>query len=201
LKGIFCFYTIHKSISLSKKPLFMERKNVLSFVTLELALRTWTACFVIIYGAAKAFQFQGAALSETPINQAGRAELMWAFFGATSFYPIFIGVIQISGAFLLLFQRTKLLGALILFPIFMNIILMDYLYYIHRGALINALLYFSVCVMILVQQRQKLAQLLLPSHKITREEYIVKLILAGTFALVFVIMNLYLPNFILRKLG
>ena len=195
------FYTIQARNIVILKTTFMEKKNVFSFATLELGLRMWTACFVIIYGTAKAFQFQEAALSETPINQASRGELMWAFFGVTTFYPIFVGVVQISGALLLLFQRTKLVGALLLFPIFMNIILMDYLYYIHRGALINAILYFSVLVLILIQQRKKLAQLLLPAHKITKEEYIVKLILAGTFALVFVIMNLYLPNFILRKLG
>lgn len=178
----------------------MEKKNLLSFATLELGLRMWTACFVIIYGAAKISQFEGAALSETPINQAGRAELMWAFFGVTSFYPLFVGIVQISGALLLLFQKTKLVGALLLFPIFLNIMLLDYLYYIHRGALINAVLYFSVCVLILVQQRKKLAQLFLSSHKITREEYVVKLILAGTLALLLFFANLYFPNFILRLL-
>lgn len=75
------------------------------------------------------------------ISEATNDEIMWTFFGTTREYPLIIGSVQIIGAVLLIFQRTKIIGAILLTPVFINIILLDILYEIDRGALLNAILF------------------------------------------------------------
>lgn len=131
-------------------------KRILNLQLIEFALRIWTAGFVFIYGFFKYIQFEGAKLVDTPIQEASNFEMMWAFFGTTKAYPIFIGCIQMIGAILLVFRKTKLLGALLLTPVFLNIILLDILYGIPFGALLNALIFQAVFLFIIIQQRAKI---------------------------------------------
>jgi len=134
----------------------MNVKKILSFDLLELSIRIWTSFFLIIYGVGKLNQFEGAKQMNITINDASGAQMMWAFFGTTQTYPLIIGCLQITGAILLVFNRTKLLSALLLTPVFLNIITLDILYGIDRGALLNAIIYQSVFVFIIIQQRKKI---------------------------------------------
>jgi len=92
------------------------------------------------------------------IKNASEFEMMWAFFGTTKTYPIIIGFLQIIGGTLLLFRKTKLIGALFLTPVFINIILLDILYKVPLGALVNALFIQFVLIFIIFQQRRKIQQ-------------------------------------------
>jgi hypothetical protein len=131
-------------------------KKILRIDLLELALRIWTAFFIFIYGVSKWQQFNGAKLIDISIKEATEFQIMWAFFGTTKIYPLIIGSIQITGAILLLFRKTKLFGATLLTPIFINIIILDILYKINQGALLNAIIFQSVLVFIFIQQRHKI---------------------------------------------
>ncbi len=134
----------------------MNLKKIFSYSLFELAIRIWTSFFLIIYGIGKLNQFEGAKQMEVYISEASGAQMMWAFFGTTLIYPLIIGSIQIIGAVLLIFNKTKLLSALILSPLFLNIIILDILYGIDSGALLNAIIYQSVFVFIIIQQREKI---------------------------------------------
>lgn len=129
-------------------------KKYLNADFLELVLRIWTAFFVFVYGAGKAIQFSKATTNATPINEASSFEIMWAFFGVTQVYPILIAAFQVIGAFMLLFRKTKLLAALLLTPVFFNIIILDILYKIPQGALLNAILFQLVFLYVLYRERQ-----------------------------------------------
>lgn len=137
----------------------MESKKKFTLDILENALRIWTASFILIYGIGKAFQFEGSKLLDVSIKDATEFQIMWAFFGTTREYPIIIGCLQVIGAILLVFQKTKLFGALLLTPIFLNIILLDILYKIPFGALLNALVYQSVFIFIIIQQRKRIGEM------------------------------------------
>lgn len=136
-----------------------ELKKILRLDLFELALRIWTAFFIFVYGVAKWKQFEGAKLMEIAIKDASEFQIMWAFFGTTKIYPLIIGSIQVTGAFLLLFRKTKLLGAVLLTPVFINIILLDILYNVNEGALLNAIIFQSVLILIFIQQRQKIIRI------------------------------------------
>jgi len=134
-----------------------SRKKIILNI-LESAIRIWTAFFILAYGIGKILQFEGSRLLDVSIKEATKFEIMWAFFGTTREYPILIGSLQIIGAILLVFRKTKLFGALLLTPIFLNIILLDVLYEIPLGALINAVIYQCVFFFIIIQQRDRIAK-------------------------------------------
>lgn len=137
----------------------MEFKKKFALDILEIAIRIWTSFFILIYGIGKIMQFETSKLLDVSIKDASKFEIMWAFFGTTKEYPIIIGSLQIIGAILLVFQKTKLFGALLLTPIFLNIILLDILYNIPFGALLNALIYQCVFLFIFIQQRKRITKM------------------------------------------
>jgi len=136
----------------------VEFKKKFALDILENAIRIWTSFFILMYGIGKIMQFEGAKLLDVSIKDASKFEIMWAFFGTTREYPIIIGSLQILGAILFVFQKTKLIGALLLTPIFLNIIVLDILYNIPFGALLNAVIYQGVFLFIIIQQRKRIAK-------------------------------------------
>ena len=93
-------------------------------------------------------------VASTTIEQASAYELAWSFMGYSFSYILFIGLSQIIGAWLLLFNRTKLLGVTILIPIMLNIIVFDTIFLDVKDALVNAILYFLMLLYILYINKQ-----------------------------------------------
>lgn len=167
----------------------MEFKKRFALDISESALRIWTSFYILIYGIGKIMQFEGSKLLEVSIKDASKFDIMWAFFGTTREYPIIIGSLQIIGAILLVFRKTKLFGALLLTPIFLNIIVLDILYTIPFGALLNALIYQSIFIFIIIQQRKRITKtfriLIIENEKtISIGISVGKFILATTFAII-----------------
>ncbi|MEM6701018.1 MAG: hypothetical protein AAF599_21630, partial [Bacteroidota bacterium] len=82
-----------------------------------------------------------------------------------------IGASQVIGAFLLLFERTKLLGVAILIPILLNIIVVDIAFKISWGATTSALMYLSALFYVLYFNKEKVIAAL---QVLTRKEVLAK---------------------------
>ncbi len=169
----------------------MELKKIADTNTFELAVRIFTAFYVAIYGLAKPLQFSGEAsiYENMSLSELSGMQLMWAFFGYTLTYPIIIGIMQLTAAIMLLFERTKLIAALLLTPIFLNIILLDILYEVNKGALLNAIVFQLIFIFIIVQQRKKLitvfSNLMLDKVEFnTKKERVFKFILASILGVI-----------------
>ena len=74
-------------------------------------------------------------VAQTTLEQASAFEIGWTFMGYSFAYILFVGISQIVGAWLLLWNKTKLLGVTILFPILLNIIVFDLIFLDKKGAL------------------------------------------------------------------
>lgn len=127
----------------------------------ELAARWYVFAMIWIYGFGKItgqqFYRQGH-LPETIANKTVSAlsafELAWTFFGYSSTYILFIGLSQLLGGILLLWNRSKLLGVAVLLPILLNIVVVDVVYEV--GAATNsALFYLILLLFILYFNRRK----------------------------------------------
>lgn len=94
-------------------------------------------------------------IASLTIEQASAYDLAWSFMGYSFSYILFIGLSQIIGAWLLLWNRTKLLGVTILFPILLNIIVFDLIFLDVKDAVVNAVLYFLMLVYILYFNKEK----------------------------------------------
>ncbi len=126
----------------------------------EIVCRCYVFVFLNIYGFGKILGGQfyrkgnlSAEIAEITLGEASAYDLAWTFMGYSFWYIFFVGVSQIIGSWLLLWDRTKLLGVVILFPIMVNIIVFDIIFLDTKGALVNATLYFFMLIYILYYNR------------------------------------------------
>lgn len=142
---------------------------------LELTCRIFVWTKISIYGIGKIMggQFHRAGnfpeeIATTPIAEVGSFDLAWTFFGFSTGYIWFIGISQILGGGLLLFNKTKLIGVAILIPILLNIIVVDFFFEISNGAMLSALLYFGMCCYILYYNKKQLIEAVKKLLEITK---------------------------------
>lgn len=114
----------------------------------------YTASFVLLrFGMLKLLGMHmnsSLIFSDFPAGNLSGGSLMDYFFGRAPLFKLLIGGLQVLGAILLLYRRTRLLGIFILLPILFNIVLMDIFYNVGTGVtilsalLIIALFYFLI---------------------------------------------------------
>jgi hypothetical protein len=95
------------------------------------ALRYILALDIMVFGVCKFFHIQfntPLALLDNPFNTLSDSDLMWAFFGHSYPFTLLIGSLEIFGALMLLFKKTRLLGVIFLLPICLNIFALDVFY-------------------------------------------------------------------------
>ena len=107
-------------------------------------LRYWLAISICTYGFAKIYGTQFAYMysrNDSLVGDLSGFDLTWNYFGHSYALSVIISFLQIGGAVLLLFRRTTLLGAAILFPVMFNIFLINWFFEISSYALLNSILY------------------------------------------------------------
>lgn len=109
--------------------------------------RYFVAFWMFVYGSAKIFRTQFVTLLhqlDTPFGDLSGFALVWGFFGYSDTYRLFIAAGEIGGAALLLHRRTTPLGALLLFGMLANIVLIDIVYAIGQALPIALVLFGMV---------------------------------------------------------
>jgi hypothetical protein len=134
---------------------------------LEITCRFYVFFFLTVYGIGKIIggQFYTTAripdeIAQMPIGLVPDFELAWTFMGRSFGYILLIGLTEIIGACLLLFNKTKLIGTLILIPIMVNVIVFDIFFLDEYGALGSATIYFLMLLTILIINKEKISKLL-----------------------------------------
>lgn len=125
------------------------------FIALDLAMFGWQKLFH------QQFIVPIGRLDE-PFNSFSPEDLTWAYFHASYAFTCVIALCQIAGSFLLFTPRTRLLGAILLLPVLVNIVLIDLFYGFERGVTAHAvILLIGLLYLILVHYR-RLAALFFP---------------------------------------
>ena len=142
--------------------------------TFELVLRQCVFIIINIYAISKLlggqFYMKGklpAEVANTTLGDASSFSLAWTFMGHSYFYILFIGISQLVGAWFLLWNKTKLIGALILMPIMINIILFDIFFLDVYPALANAIIVFTMLLLILFFNKERVIDVI---HRLTSFE-------------------------------
>lgn len=124
---------------------------------LELAARWYVFIFLNVYGLGKIaggqFYRRGELppdVAGTPLSQVDAFDLAWTFMGYSFTYILFIGLAEVLGAWLLLWERTKLLGVAVLLPVMFNILVFDGIFLDTYGALASATIYTALLFVIMV---------------------------------------------------
>ena len=164
----------------------------------ELASR-WYVCLMLnVYGWGKLlggqFYKRGhlpKAIAAKPIGEVGSFDLAWAFMGYSYTYIFIIGAMQVIGALLLLWNRTKLIGAAILVPILFNIIVFDAIFFEgFYGALISACVYFSLLMYVFYYNRLKLKtaiKIIVSQDRANRQQKLFKKVVITLIAIALII--------------
>lgn len=128
----------------------------------ELGARVYVFIMLMQYGIGKIigqqFYRKGKLpenIIDTTLGNVETFDLAWTFMGHSFYYILFIGLSQIIGSILLLFNKTKLLGVTILIPIMLNIIVFDIIFLNAYGALASAILYFILLISILIINKKQ----------------------------------------------
>ncbi|TVZ54895.1 hypothetical protein OD91_0132 [Lutibacter sp. Hel_I_33_5] len=177
---------------------------------IEIVCRLYVFFFLTIYGLGKVIgaQFYTAArmpdgLDLIPIGQVSDFDLAWVFMGRSFGYMLFIGLAEIFGAFLLLFNKTKLIGSLVLIPIMVNVIVFDIFFLDEYGALAGATLYLLMLLTILIINKEKISKLLIElvsTNKVSKISFKEKLI-KYSIVLVIIILIFIGDQFIVNFFG
>lgn len=105
------------------------------------------SCIMFSYGIIKVFPVQMSFPSftdlHTSIGDMSPFELIWTTFGYGKPYQVFCGFFELTGAILILFNRTRVVGLLLVLIVMFNVILLNYTYQI--GVLI-----FSFYILIII---------------------------------------------------
>ena len=174
----------------------------------ELAARWYVFFFLNVYGIGKIlggqFYRKGNLPSEvanTTLANADAFDLAWTFMGYSQTYILFVGISQIIGAWCLLFNRTKLIGVVILVPILLNIIVFDLIFLDMLGALVSASIYFTLLLTILYFHRPIVIEVfkILTKRKeknaTSLPEALKTVLIAGGIMIIIFILDQLLVNF------
>lgn len=102
-------------------------------------------------------------ISDKPMNQQSGEWLTWFYFGHSFAFGVIIATIQIGGAYLLLFRRTLLLGATILFAFILNLTLINIFYQMNAGALLQSVILTIGILFLILLDYDRLVELFLKS--------------------------------------
>jgi len=127
----------------------------------------WVAVvFCLLYGFAKLNGSQFTVLDSElskPLGQVSGFWLTWYYFGYSPVYGTLIALLQVGGGVLLAFRRTALAAALMLVPVFVNIILIDFCFGVDLGATIVAMIILGCLVAVIAPHANALKAVILPA--------------------------------------
>lgn len=179
-------------MKISKSEIF----NVFEWIAVYIV-----AVYMIIYGVSKPMQFGDFQSYREPINSLDPMNLMWAFYSFSKPYAVIIGVFEVLGAVLLMIPRTRIFGGFVLSSILINIILQDYFFKVHAGALANAILFQILILMILFKHRFKI----LDVFKILSGKFIFKIrwiyIPIGILMIAIIELLMFSINYLIKYLN
>jgi uncharacterized membrane protein YphA (DoxX/SURF4 family) len=118
---------------------------------------------MIPYGLTKIMRTQFVTGPQTwnrPLEELSGIELTWAFLGHSPWFTVLLGFLELIPALLLLFRRTTLLGAILMLPMTLNVLLINYAYQLWDGTKQMAVFLFVLNCLVLFFERQRIAQLL-----------------------------------------
>jgi hypothetical protein len=139
-------------------------------------------------------------IAKQPMNQVSGEWLTWFYFGHSKIFSFIVSLIQIGGAYMLLFRRTLLFGLIVLFSFMVNLTLINIFYEMNLGALLQSVLLTVGILYLILLDYKKLLEFFfktksnLPTVKWPNEYS--KLLLRLSIVLLPLIYTLYLKYFL-----
>lgn len=105
----------------------MLKEKIYDFIIL--VLRWYLACYMIKYGWGKLamtqFSVHDASILELPLKEVDNFYVAWHLYSRSEFFNISTGIMEIIGGLLIIFNRTAIIGALLILTILGQIFIID----------------------------------------------------------------------------
>jgi hypothetical protein len=121
------------------------------FIAIDLSMIGWQKIFHVQFSTP-------LGILDEPFSSFSGEGLTWAYFGHSYGFVCAVGVFQIAGSYLLLFKRTQLLGEIVLIPVLLNIVLIDFFYGLAAGELLHAVILMLGLLYLLLFEYKRLVQ-------------------------------------------
>jgi hypothetical protein len=109
-----------------KKILTFLKRKELYLGIIRYILGLW----MLTYGLTKILRTQFVVLPfaiwQRPLESLSGKNIAWAFLGYSPWFQILLGVLEFIPSILLLFRRTTFLGAILLFPMILNVFIINH---------------------------------------------------------------------------
>ncbi|WP_342648537.1 hypothetical protein [Mucilaginibacter sp. CSA2-8R] len=118
---------------------------------------------MIPYGLTKIMRTQFVTdpdVWKRPLEELSGINLTWAFLGHSPWFTVLLGCLEFMPALLLLFRRTTLLGAILMLPMTLNVLFINYAYNLWDGTKQMAIFLFVLNCLVLLYERERIVQLL-----------------------------------------
>lgn len=156
LLGIVIFPFIWQYL-LKKNPAAADK----IYAWLYAIIRYAVALDLSIFGWKKFFHLQFIVpdnISSLPMNQQSGEVLTWFYFGHSYAFGCIVACLQLLGGAMLLFRKTWLLGAIILFTLLLNIMSVDIFYQMNAGALSQSVIMIIGVIFLIMIDYDRLAE-------------------------------------------
>lgn len=124
--------------------------RLITFKYIDYILRFYLSFSLLIYAVAKVFNTQFGDHYTSYLNvkivELSGQDLVWVFYGYSKGYEIILGVLQLVALLFLSIDKTKVLGILLFWPIFINILLIDWFY---KVTALSSIVYYTLLLTIL----------------------------------------------------
>ena len=105
----------------------MKKEKIIDFGIL--ALRWYLIFYMISYGWSKLtlsqFGVHDSSILEKPIKDIDSFYVAWHLYGRSTFFNISTGILEIIGGILIIFNRTLIIGTLLVLSILVQILIID----------------------------------------------------------------------------
>ncbi|MFY0689267.1 MAG: hypothetical protein JXQ90_19005 [Cyclobacteriaceae bacterium] len=187
--------------------IYIDRKEELSASIQnysQIFIRIWLAFLISTYGFAKILktQFQVPEhIKDIPMSAQHPFNLTWYYFGFSREYALILAMVEIGGSLLLLFRKTRLLGAALLFPAMLNIVFINKYYYINPWSYFASILFTLGTLYLLLIDYDKLKNCFLDFGLLSRITFthiwkglLKAMVIAASFGLICMYANDSQPN-------
>ena len=123
------------------------------------AIRYGIALDLTMFGLQMVFHKQfyvPLAMLDEPLSSLSHRWLTWSYFARSYGFNVVIGISQVIGSALLVFNRTRLLGSIFLLPTLLSISFIDYFYDVDLGLHIHAWILFTAVVYLISLDYERL---------------------------------------------
>lgn len=186
---------------------FLENKQKINsdkiYGFLYTFIRFVIAFNLMSFGWKKVFGLQFIVPNEIasqPMNQQSGEWLTWYYFGYSLTFGLITAAIQIVGSYLLLFRKTMLLAAIVLFSFMLNLTLINVFYQMNAGALLQSVVITIGILFLILLDYQRLITFFLKTKStlpsISLVKALTKNIIRFSLIILSLLFTLYLKTLI-----